>query len=62
MRDVGFHVQTVRGGQEITIELEAAGFLYNMVRNIVGTLVWIGRGRETADWIPTLIKLSLIHI
>ena len=56
MKDVGFDVQTVRGGQEITIELEADGFLYNMVRNIVGTLGWIGRGRQTADWIPTLIK------
>ncbi len=28
----------------ITIEIEANGFLYNMVRNIVGTLVDIGRG------------------
>jgi tRNA pseudouridine38-40 synthase len=29
----------------ITIDIEADGFLYNMVRNIVGTLVEIGRGR-----------------
>ena len=29
----------------IIIEIEANGFLYNMVRNIVGTLVEIGRGR-----------------
>lgn len=29
----------------ITIEIEAAGFLYNMVRNIIGTLIEIGRGR-----------------
>jgi tRNA pseudouridine38-40 synthase len=28
----------------ITINIEADGFLYNMVRNIVGTLVDIGRG------------------
>ena len=28
----------------ITIEISADGFLYNMVRNIVGTLVDIGRG------------------
>ena len=29
----------------ISIEIEADGFLYNMVRNIVGTLIEIGRGR-----------------
>jgi len=32
----------------IYIDVEADGFLYNMVRNIVGTLVEIGRGR----WSP----------
>lgn len=30
---------------EIFIDVEATGFLYNMVRNIVGTLVEVGRGR-----------------
>lgn len=29
----------------ITIDIEADGFLYNMVRNIVGTLIEIGRGK-----------------
>jgi len=29
----------------ITVEIEADGFLYNMVRNIVGTLIDIGRGK-----------------
>ena len=32
----------------IYIDVEADGFLYNMVRNIVGTLVDIGRGRWDA--------------
>lgn len=32
----------------ITIDIEADGFLYNMARNIVGTLVEIGRGRFSA--------------
>jgi len=32
-------------GPLITIEIEANGFLYNMIRSIVGTLVEIGRGR-----------------
>ncbi len=34
-----------RSGDFINIEIEADGFLYNMVRNIIGTLVEIGRGR-----------------
>ena len=29
----------------VHIEVEADGFLYNMVRNIAGTLVEVGRGR-----------------
>jgi tRNA pseudouridine38-40 synthase len=32
-------------GDVINIDIEADGFLYNMVRNIVGTLVEIGRGK-----------------
>ena len=34
----------------ITFEVEADGFLYNMVRTMVGTLVEVGRGRRGADW------------
>ena len=44
------HLDVVRApaelGSRITIEVEADGFLYNMVRNIVGTLVEIGRGER----------------
>lgn len=34
----------------IHIEVEADGFLYNMVRAIVGTLVQVGRGRMPIEW------------
>ena len=34
----------------ITIEIEADGFLYNMVRAIVGTLVQVGRGVRSESW------------
>jgi tRNA pseudouridine38-40 synthase len=34
----------------VTIEIEANGFLYNMVRTIVGTLVDVGRGARPESW------------
>jgi len=34
----------------IYIEVEADGFLYNMVRNIAGTLMLIGKGKHPPDW------------
>ena len=34
-----------RHGERITFTIEASGFLYNMVRAIVGTLLDIGRGK-----------------
>jgi tRNA pseudouridine38-40 synthase len=39
-----------RCGPAIHIEVEADGFLYNMVRAIVGTLVQVGRGRMPVEW------------
>ncbi len=34
----------------ITIEVAGDGFLYNMVRTIVGTLVEVGRGTRDVNW------------
>ncbi len=42
-------------GGQITITTQGNGFLYNMVRNIVGTLVEIGRGR----WEPSRIDRAI---
>lgn len=39
----------------IAIEIEADGFLYNMVRNIVGTLVEVGRGAQSVSWVADVI-------
>jgi tRNA pseudouridine38-40 synthase len=39
----------------IYIDVEGDGFLYNMVRNIVGTLVEIGRGRWPPDKISKIL-------
>jgi tRNA pseudouridine38-40 synthase len=40
----------VRRADVINIEVEADGFLYNMVRTIVGTLVEVGRGARGESW------------
>lgn len=40
---------------DIEIRITADGFLYNMVRAIVGTLAMVGKGREEADWVRWVI-------
>ncbi|MCE9605762.1 MAG: tRNA pseudouridine(38-40) synthase TruA [Planctomycetia bacterium] len=39
----------------IYFEVEADGFLYNMVRTMVGTLVEVGRGRKPESWTQELV-------
>jgi len=53
-------VERGRGEQErfVTVEIEADGFLYNMVRTIVGTLVDVGRGVRPESW-PAEVLQSL---
>ena len=41
---------TDEAANEIVLEIEADGFLYNMVRVIVGTLVEVGRGVQDEAW------------
>jgi tRNA pseudouridine38-40 synthase len=41
----------------VVIEVEADGFLYNMVRNIAGTLVAVGKGKEPPTWPAHVLAL-----
>ena len=43
-------------GEELWIEVTGDGFLYNMVRIIVGTLVEVGLGKRSADEMPAVIE------
>jgi tRNA pseudouridine38-40 synthase len=40
----------IGGTDRITIEVAGDGFLYNMVRTIVGTLVEVGSGARRVEW------------
>jgi len=54
-REIDFMTSSIKG-EFIKIRIEANGFLRHMVRNIVGTLVEIGRGRFTADRIKEILE------
>lgn len=43
-----------REGARVMIEVEANAFLHHMVRNIVGSLLLIGRGEANADWLASV--------
>ena len=40
----------------LQIEITANAFLYHMVRNIVGSLVQVGSGAATSDWLETILS------
>lgn len=43
-------------GDVLELEFEGDGFLYRMVRMIVGTLMHISRGRANRDWLTDLLQ------
>jgi tRNA pseudouridine38-40 synthase len=43
-------------GRWVYVDAEGDGFLYNMVRNIVGTLVEVGIGRWPPEKIPEILE------
>jgi len=46
------------GRDQIILEVEADGFLYNMVRAIVGTLVEVGRGARKPAWVADVLAAT----
>ncbi|MDR3300686.1 MAG: tRNA pseudouridine(38-40) synthase TruA [Candidatus Accumulibacter sp.] len=44
-----------RVGELLVFDFEADAFLYRMVRNIVGSLVYIGQGKHPPEWIDELL-------
>jgi len=48
-------LSVTRSGDYLQIEVRANGFLYHMVRNIVGALVRIGVGEADPEWLAALL-------
>lgn len=44
-----------RDGERIVFDFEASAFLHHMVRNMVGSLVYVGKGKHPPAWIGELI-------
>ena len=47
-----------RSGDLIVFDFEASAFLHHMVRNLVGSLVYIGQGKRPPDWMGELLSLK----
>ncbi|MFK2905208.1 tRNA pseudouridine(38-40) synthase TruA [Dyella ginsengisoli] len=48
-------VSVRREDEQVIVEIEANAFLHHMVRNIVGSLLPIGRGEQPVEWMGELL-------
>ena len=51
-------ISVARVGEEIAIRTSARSFLHRQVRSIVGSLVEVGRGRESVSWIGEILAAA----
>lgn len=45
-----------REGDMVAFDLNADAFLHHMVRNIVGCLVYVGKGKHTPEWLKEILE------
>lgn len=50
-----YRLDVSRTGPLVLFDVEASAFLHHMVRNIVGSLVYVGAGRNDIDWFRELL-------
>lgn len=51
------HAVTITGsGPYVVFEFRANAFLHHMVRNIVGSLVYVGKGRHAPQWLAEVLR------
>lgn len=44
-----------RSGETLIFDFEATAFLHHMIRNLVGSLVYVGKGSHPPEWIAELL-------
>lgn len=49
------NISIAREGDVICFQITANAFLHHMVRNLVGSLVFVGKGRHPPDWIAEVL-------
>ena len=49
-------IRLTKTQDDILIDIKANAFLHHMVRNIVGTLLKVGRGEKPIDWVNEVLK------
>lgn len=52
------HAKVRRAGDLLVLDIQANAFLHHMVRNIAGSLIEIGKGKQDAGWIAELMRLK----
>ena len=50
------HLELLRHGQFIVLDIRASAFLHHMVRNIVGVLMQIGCGERPVEWAAEVLR------
>ena len=50
-------LEIMQEGEWIMLDVTANAFLQHMVRNIAGTLVAVGKGEETPDWVAAVLAV-----
>lgn len=48
-------IRVTRDGEVVAVEVQANAFLHHMVRNIVGSLLLVGRGEQPESWTGELL-------
>jgi tRNA pseudouridine38-40 synthase len=49
------HINLTQDGNEILLDIKANAFLHHMVRNIVGTLLKVGREERKVEWVKEVL-------
>jgi len=49
-------VSVERHGNLVSLDITANGFLYHMVRNIAGSLLWVGTGEKEVGWMKAVLE------